>query len=364
MTLQSKKLPGRPRKHLSSTAGLLSSGALPPPDHDSTAHIKADDSSINMEHLQIFHHYSISTCKSLSSDPSATEMFRVELPQMANEQPFIMHLIMALSSRHLQFLTSEKSKKTHYANFAENQFSAALPKLRQSLAHLDEKSSQALYISSLLVCWYVFARGPSPGDYLLFSDDVPLIWFPLLRGVRHIRELGHSDSSSNTAASPNSGVQFPKADGPVVNSGNTKRVNWETHFREFTAFVASTAPATCVEIYLVALTRLKRHYEATYGDDENGSYNGNKVHQMIFQWLYLMEEDFIDRVQRRNPHALLIVANFSVLLSTYDSLGCWFLRGWGKHILNGIYNSLESNYQSWMRWPMEAADIDWSALSP
>jgi hypothetical protein len=49
---------------------------------------------------------------------------------------------------------------------------------------------------------------------------------------------------------------------------------------------------------------------------------------MIFQWLYLIADKFVDQMQQKEPHALLIVANFAVLINPYDLYDCWFLKGW------------------------------------
>ncbi|KAJ6093933.1 hypothetical protein N7467_002778 [Penicillium canescens] len=289
-------------------------------------------------------------------------MFRVQVPQMGIEQPFLMHLLLALASRHIQFLTSEENKSTHYADAAEKHFAIALPQVTQALTRLDHQNCQVFYISSLLICWYMFSRGPSPGEYLVFSDHGPPMWLPLLRGVRTIRETEGFEGGFNNTASK-SADKFPNADAPTAVTLNLPRVSWQKRFQELGELISATAPTDSVEIYLVAHDRLARNYEATYGDDENRSYNGNAIHQMIFQWLYLMDDEFVDRMQQKKPHALLIVANFALLINLYDLYNCWFLRGWATHILWGIYHSLEDDYRVWMQWPMEAAGIEWSPLS-
>jgi hypothetical protein len=86
------------------------------------------------------------------------------------------------------------------------------------------------------------------------------------------------------------------------------------------------------------------------------------IHQIIFQWLYVMEDEFVDRMQQKKPHALLIVANFAVLINLYDLNDCWFLRGWAKHILLGIYHLLERDYRVWMQWSMKAVGIEYTFL--
>jgi hypothetical protein len=363
MLLQPGKAPGRPRKAWSSVATPTSSQALQNLNQGPFTKAGSNDVSLNLNHFELLHHYYTSTCDTFSGDPSARQMFRVHLPRMGREKPFLLHLLLALASRHLGFLASDDNKSIHYADLAELHFSIALPQATCILSRLNPENWQVVYLSSLLVCWYIFARGPSPGEYLVFSDHGYPTWLPLLRGVRSIRQTIGCDRLFNNTTLSTAGVDHSmNVDAPTVITLKLPRLNWERSFKELEIFIASTASPDFAEVYLVALARLARNYEATYGGDENGSYNGNPVHKMIFQWLYLMDDKLVDQIQQKDSHALLILANFAVLINLYDLYNCWFLHGWARHILFGIYHSLEDAYRVWMRWPMEAAGIEWTTL--
>jgi hypothetical protein len=201
-------------------------------------------------------------------------MFRIHIPQMGLEHPFVMHLLLALASRHIQSLASEGNKKIHYADLAENHFSIALPHVTRALSCLSDQNCQVIYISSLLICWYMFSRGPSPGEYLVFSNHSRPMWLPLLHGVRTIRETKVYDRGFNDVVSSNAVDEFPNADTPTAIKLNLPRISWQKYFRELEEFISATAPADSIGIYLTAHARLAQNYEATYGDDEKGSYNG------------------------------------------------------------------------------------------
>lgn len=113
-------------------------------------------------------------------------MYRINLPRMGLSYPFVLHLLLALAGQHMHHLglkNNKYSERDHYALLAESHFSSALPHVKLILSELTKDNCQAAYISSILICIHLLARGPSTGDYLVFSEHAPPMWLPLLRGV-------------------------------------------------------------------------------------------------------------------------------------------------------------------------------------
>lgn len=66
-------------------------------------------------------------------------------------------------------------------------FATALEQTRLELSRLGRDNAHALYVSSMLVCFCTFAKGPGGGDFFMFTargDDEPATWLKLVRGVR------------------------------------------------------------------------------------------------------------------------------------------------------------------------------------
>ncbi|CBF84194.1 hypothetical protein AN2695.2 [Aspergillus nidulans FGSC A4] len=71
----------------------------------------------------------------------------------------------------------------------------------------------------------------------------------------------------------------------------------------------------------------------------------------IASWLRV-PHDFLLLLKGHQPHALVIVGYFCVLLHQLEWM--WWMKNWGTHILSQIYHLLPGPiYKAWLQWPME-----------
>ncbi|KAL1617231.1 hypothetical protein SLS56_011094 [Neofusicoccum ribis] len=258
---------------------------------------------------------------------------------------------MALAGMHLAYLRPDR--RDHYAALAAHHSTIGLQKTSEILANLDEGNCQALYVSAVLVCLYVFAKGPSPGDYMVFSDNGPSEWFPLLQGVRSIIEMyGHqvlfTGALSPMVNGPRRAVQ------PTAVREQKSRIDWEKPFDDLRQFIALSGLRDSAT-YMTALEGLAQCYEGTYGKGPDASYTGDTANQVVLGWLYRMEQEFIHCLQQKHPLALIILAYFSPLLKSMETI--WFMKGWAEHIITGVHGFIEESYWSWLFWPVGQLEL-------
>lgn len=69
-------------------------------------------------------------------------------------------------------------------------------------------------------------------------------------------------------------------------------------------------------------------------------------------WAYDVPHSVMDDIRQHKPHAMLLLAYFSVLLSTTDRR-YWFLQGWAKQLLDDVDRRLRSkdHFLQWLDWP-------------
>lgn len=96
-------------------------------------------------------------------------------------------------------------------------------------------------------------------------------------------------------------------------------------------------------------------YEATYGPDEDPERDVDPKNKLIFLWLYMLEDEFIDHLRARHPAALLMLAHYAVLFRTITA--AWFLRGWTEHLIGRVRELLGPEHDELARWPAEAAGL-------
>lgn len=283
-------------------------------------------------------------------------MFRVNVPTLGFTYPFVLRLTLAMAARHLQRLQPE-NKSEHYSALAEKHFSVTLAEVLHLLPNLDSENCQALYISAIFICIYFFARGPAPGEYLVFGKNGPSQFLPLLRGVRTIMEsLGPDIVFSGPLAPMHAGPSPKHAENSTAERDCLPEVRWQEPVQKLHQFISSLEDRDAVNICLPALNSLSEIFEATYGKDDR-SYQGDVNNQIVLRWLYCLNGDFILYLQHKQPIALIICAYFALIMKVLDLQQCWFMNGWAEHILIGVRASLGPEYQVWLHWPMEQAGV-------
>jgi hypothetical protein len=314
---------------------------------------------LNVADIELLHQYLTATYTGLAGrNPPIETFWRINALHVGFAHHFVLHFPLALSALHLAYLRPDR--REHYVTQAEHHFSIGLREVTKLLPRLDADNCQALYISAVLVCYYTWAKGPSPGDFLVFSDQGPAVWMPLLRGVRSIIQTAGPEFLF-------SGLLAPMKAGPSRVTQSTAaqeqrpRVDWEEPMQEFRRFIVASSSSSSSaeansELYLQALDSMVPCFEATYGKGEAGTYDGSPVNQVVFRWLYCIEETFVRCLQRKQPIALIILAYFALLMRILDHH--WFMHGWVEHILTGIHGFLDEEYLVWLRWPMVQAGVD------
>jgi hypothetical protein len=308
---------------------------------------------LNVADIELLHQYMTATFCDLAGSLSMETFWRSNVLQIGFAHNFVLHFPLALSALHLAYLRPDR--REHYVTQAGHHFSIGLREVTKILPRIDVDNCQALYISAVFVCFYTFGKGPSPGDFLVFSEQGPAVWLPLLKGVRSIIQTVGPDvlfSGLLGLLAPKSGPKVVTE--PTVAKEQRPRVDWEEPMQELRRFIASSADPN-LDIYLRAVDGMLPCFEATYGKSD-GTYVGGGENQVIFIWLYRIEDSFVGSLQQKQPIALIILAYYALLITILDKH--WFMTGWVEHIMTGIHGFLDEEHLVWMRWPMEQAGVE------
>lgn len=302
--------------------------------------------------LRLLHHYLELEFKGSGDQPPTFDTLRLQAPTLGFTYPFVLHMVYefaALSVARVQ----PPERKQYYHSLAAHYSTLGLHKVTEMLPGIDTQNCHAVYTAAVFACINTFARGPQPGDYLLFSEQGSPQWLPLLRGVRTLIDMIGERTVASGPEGDRPVDQSPQASEPAMAAFSLccTRLDWTGQFERLGELVSRPTGLADVAINVKALEQLRLCYWATYGG-EDGEYQGDANHQNLFIWPYQLEEEFTDALQRRDQAALVILAHFAVLLKVFG-FSIWFLEGWSKHLIDGARRFLDDDHRAWLDWPVE-----------
>ncbi|KAH6975166.1 hypothetical protein BKA56DRAFT_733497 [Ilyonectria sp. MPI-CAGE-AT-0026] len=304
----------------------------------------------SLETYKCLHHYLTWTDDPKKIGSNADIVMRVKVPQLGFAYPFLLDFIHGFGALHLAHL--QPQMKTHYHVLADRFCSIGLRGLSAFLPRVDMNNCQAIFAGAMFVCFNTFARGPLPGEFLLFDTTGPAIWFQLQKGVKSILSTTCSSTVCSGLLQGISGGP-ERADEPAAVTRGLPRLDWMDHFQQLRdAIVTSKDPDFALD--LEALDVLWTCYEATWGGTD-GNYQGDVNNQVIFTWMYYLKDGFVARLQSLRPLPLVIFAYFALLMKTTEDF--WFFSGWPRHIIYGIDGELDEAHRAWLKWPLEVLDL-------
>lgn len=311
-------------------------------NHESCGEFKLND-------LELLHHYTTSACLTFTADPMVRNFWRVNVPQMGFNTPYILKGILSLSALHLAKFRPER--KDFYLAAALSQHNAAVSLVSRLILTITAENCVELFLFSSITNYFAFGKPREPDNFLLTRHGALPDWLVLFRGVRAVMET-ELDAI----------LQSPVA--AMFETGFATHEYWISHTFENETLRALEAnigeslqdEPQKLDAMMPAMDALKRSYAMFYaaGPDSKVHSDDDKV-RAIGIWLYKISGEFIALVGEGNSEALCILAYFCVLMRRLDFL--WWMEGWGLHLIESIYSRLNDSYRCWIRWPIE--EIGW-----
>ena len=301
--------------------------------------------ALQMEDLELLHHFTAETCYTLSDRPESHELWRVTVPQVAFQHHFLMRGILAISALHLSCLVP--NKKNHYARVAIKQQDAALGSFRAIMSHIDQKNCDAFFALSSLIVVYGFGSPRSSDSLGMFdyNGQDSNEWLPLIRGVNsvlmtvfpYIKEGRLSGLVHDHQQEP------PQKGLPTVLAEQLCQLDKLCN--------TSADGDGAIEAYQSALATLRVCFVRM---------NNRPAYEcevsIAFLWPVMIPQEFISLLNMRKPEALIVLAHYCVILHHLDDY--WWVRGWAMHIIENIHEELDEDWRYWIQWPMSVINVD------
>ncbi|KAF8545321.1 hypothetical protein BDD12DRAFT_811356 [Trichophaea hybrida] len=308
----------------------------------------APQESLNMFDLSLMHNWSVSTAKTISNRKEIQELWRVNVPALAVQNPFLMHSILAISALHLQSTEQDHEKSIQYLTEAAHHQEQAVRGMGRSLAHISRDNCDALVASSSLVVIYSFVSsrideiaarpGPNPAASLAS-------WVPFLRGVSSIVKQAWAWVSS--------GPLSPLIRQYELSSyTNSEGLDAETEGVLDNLYRLCTdrslpgseelSDTTISTVYFSAIAELRKSFDTIF--------RWEHLIGSIFVWPITAEDRFVELLVEGRPRALVIFMHYCALFTLVEEF--WWAKGSALCELRRCEMCLGEEWKNpWIEWP-------------
>lgn len=296
-----------------------------------------------MRDLALMHQWSVSTCHGFGDKfIDDADPWREQIPILAQQFPFLMRGILALSAIHLAKKSLDRHTRISYLQTAAYHQDLAIPEYRSALLDVTKENVTAVVAFSNILTIYSFSSSKDANR--MFADD-PFEWISLHRGG--IEEIpGHWQGWIEEGCFHRQ-LQRRKLQ-PVDPSLNPE--DYRLHCLEA---VIATLPGEEMHeasAYQEALYWLRQSFAHTYNQE---SMIGPKYAFIL--WIERVPQSYIDLINLQRPRAMIFFANAAVLVKRSSHF--WFLEGFAEHLMMQTKELLPVELLPWIDWPMQTCGM-------
>lgn len=259
-----------------------------------------------------------------------------QMAEIGFDNPYVLHLMFALTALHLAHCRPHRRER--YTSTADRHYERALVLVTPEIASLNPKNCDAVLVAVQMICFINWGRGPQPGEYLAFGRDKNSDWLMMFRGIRTtLASIERSNfTKTHASAARSKGRPLPVQEVPEEYEKQLDEL------REHVKFVTNGTSSHKDDMESVAV--LREMYDNRY-QGIDGEYH------VSFGWLFRMTDDFLERLQQRDPVPMIIYAHFAVLIRVLEQF--WYMQGWTHHVMSGIWDLLLPEHRPWLDWPIK-----------
>ncbi|KAF2659069.1 hypothetical protein K491DRAFT_227123 [Lophiostoma macrostomum CBS 122681] len=295
-----------------------------------------------MRDLSLMHHWCISTCYGFGDVfPDEVEPWRDQLPVIAQNFPFLMRGILAVTSLHVARSIYDYNTRSKYIQLAAYHQDLALPEYRAALIDVTEDSVAAVLAFSALTTVYSFA---APKDArALYASGAPE-WLFLHRGPGPIPQHWQNWIDKSPLHTQMHRRRLSLID-PTVNPDDRHLI----HLRSMLANLDAEEQNHVVD-YESAIYWLRQAFAHTCNAD---SRLGPKYG--ILFWAERIPAGFLELLSQHKQAAIVLLAHSCVLAKRASNF--WYFEGFAEQTLAELQPFLSEEYLPWINWPLQECGL-------
>lgn len=303
---------------------------------------------VNMDHLELFHHFYTNTCKTVVRTEAQIELYRNVAITYGIAHPFLMHEILAFSAIHISILRPQR--REYYHSLATSLQSKALTDFNEILSRVDAGTCMPVLLFSHLIGLQSFHD-----IFNLLKDDFNTFMDGLVGCVRLLRGV-------NLVTQTWRDILIQSELGPIMREADQAHDGEKLSRSECSplrdlinaADLTSSSKEVCKE----ALNKLQECF------DVENAFPGDLLSttNVIFAWFVTASSQYTELMDQRRPEALILLAYYAVLL--HRRRKSWVVGDAGQHLLKSITTHLGRRWETWLTWPQNAITFGTSSNTP
>ena len=307
-----------------------------------TLHGVPDTLGLDLQTLELMHHYSTVVCFTLSKNWQVQQIWQNQVPKDALIYPFLMHCVIAASALHLA--DAVPTRRDTYSTIAIRHHGIALSAYKPMLHNITTANCGPLCTAAKLLTVFVAAYSLLPGAVgVSISIEGILGVAELVKGRRSILEAIDDWAGE--------GDRFRQVTRSVLK-------DWDHDPalpRELSEAIGTikTIVMTQVEIvdvksvYLSTLDVLVKTFQACYLNPDHP--------ELVLMFLVEIDRKFLDLLRSKEQLAFIILAHYGIILHLVKEN--WWAKNWGSLVVKEIYDSLDAPSRSLVQIPIEQVGL-------
>ncbi|KAF2120650.1 hypothetical protein BDV96DRAFT_485404, partial [Lophiotrema nucula] len=334
----------------------------------------------------LLNHYEFATSLTLANDDPAKSAWQNYVPELATENWYLVHGVLAIASLHLSRLHDNEDRKSEMRNLAADQMNKALALYRPALENVEEKSAAALFACATLTALYFFRTstldieetlasmpkgpaGPPPQIISRLLQSVCKTFYGL-RGAYVVLKPGWKWVSSGKLSPVAVRKWWPKSRVPASDRAieEDKRLcqlerlwiapgrAYESHFDSLTEALALLRETYALVSQLTVPGNSYPTRTAIPYTTDDTSIGLLKDRGAIMQWPVRVPREFMILLEKQNHEALVLAAYYAVLPGRVRNV--WWLEGMGASMIMAIAAALGRENWHLIDWPAQVVGVD------
>ena len=312
------------------------------------AHINLTESSHWHSDLELMHHYTAFSYRTLSQDPIVQEALQCDVPRLALSNTLLLHQILAFAGYHLAFLRPEH-RHSYFMQASQHQ-NLAISCIQTTLAgEITSDNCHGLYAASILLTVSAFSVLPSYERYSNATDPVDSILdiFNLIKGMSIIRDTSNQDIQAGPL-----GRLFSRTTDHLANSEDFRFQALYGKMTELRTRVVESRELSneIKDIIDNSITALSDCINKVFSRRTMGSAIEVRA---AFLWPMLIPLEYAGLLRQRQPPALVLLSYYCIILHAAEP-NCWVMNRWAETLIESFERSLYgSDWKRYLVWPLE-----------